>query len=71
MEKVKLSSNEDFQTWHTEQVKKYGVWGVFSEGETQVPIKYPCIVLGYEDKTYNKLFYDFVYLWDFNYKLGL
>jgi hypothetical protein len=26
MEKVKLSSNEDFQTWHTEQVKKYGVW---------------------------------------------
>lgn len=66
MGKVKLSSNADFQTWHTEQVKKYDVWGVCSVGETQVPIQYPCIVLGYEDKTYNTLYYNFVYLCDFN-----
>ena len=66
MKKVKLLSNKDFQTWYAEQVKIYGSWGVFSVGETQIPIKYPCIVLGYEDSTYNTLHYDFVYLCDFN-----
>lgn len=65
MEKVKLSSFEEFQNWHTEQVKKYGHWGVCSVGETQIPIKYPYIVLGYVDSTYNTLYYDFVYLCDF------
>ena len=66
MGKVKLSSNEDFETWVTEQEEKYGLWGVCGVGETQVPIKYPCIILGYEDSTYNTLFYDFVYLCDFD-----
>ena len=66
MEKVKLSSFEEFQNWHTEQVKKYEHWGVCSVGETQIPIKHPCVVLGYVDSTYNTLYYDFVYLCDFD-----
>lgn len=66
MEKVKLSSNEDWVTWITEQEEKYGRWGVCSVGKTIAPIKYPCIVLGYEDSTYNTLYYDFVYLCDFD-----
>ena len=66
MERVKLSSNEDLVDWITEQEEKYGSWGVCSEGKTIVPIEYPCIVLGYVDSTYNTLYYDFVYLCDFD-----
>ena len=66
MEKVKLSSNEDLETWVTEQEEKYGLLGVCGAGETITPIKYPCIVLGYVDSTYNILYYDFVYLCDFD-----
>ena len=65
--KTKLNSNEDFQIWYSNQVKKYGsVWSVHSFGVTNGPIDYPCVVLGYEDTANKALFYDFVYLNDFN-----
>jgi hypothetical protein len=67
--KTKLNSNEDFQIWYSNQVKKYGsVWSVHSFGVTNVPIDYPCVVLGYEDTANIALFYDFVYLSDFSTK---
>ena len=67
--KTKLNSNEDFQIWYSNQVKKYGsVWRVHSFGVTNVPIDYPCVDLGYEDTAYMALFYDFVYLSDFSTK---
>ncbi len=67
--KTKLNSNQDFQNWYSSQVKKYGsVWSVHSFGVTNVPIDYPCVVLGYEDTANMVLFYDFVYLSDFSTK---
>ena len=65
--KIKLNSQADFQNWYSDQVKKYGsVWSVHSFGVTNVPIDYPCVVLGYEDTANMVLFYDFAYLRDFN-----
>lgn len=64
MEKTLLLSVEDWQNWY---YKKKDSWGsinyVQSLGDTDTPVKYPCIVIGCENRNEEYAFfcYDFIY----------
>lgn len=68
MEKLLLKTQEDFQNWFKDRRKDFFYSEMISKGKSDTPLIFPCIVVWSERYGYgyrDTLFYDFVYLTDF------